>query len=89
MTDAAPEDVYSDAALEMIERPGGYTHESLDDPITGRSLWLEELHVPLDLANRILEAHSVDRASTRHRVPPWEATLEDLADDLYVRCTEL
>src|SRR5262245_15810999 len=89
MDDVNLEELYTAEALEVAQSPGGYGHHAIDDPITGRSMWLEELDVPLALANLVLEAHSVARASERHLVSPWERTLEDLCDGLYVRCSEL
>lgn len=89
MNDDDLEDLYTAEALAKIQTPGGYQHFETDDPITGKSMWLEEPDVPLVLANLILEAHSVARAKARYRVTPWEATLEDLCDDLYVRCSVL
>ena len=84
MTRDGIEEMFSAQALESAAKPGGYTGCLARDSVTGKSMHLEDPAVPLGLAEHILEAHSNARARDAHG---WEATLADLAQDLWVRCS--
>ena len=80
------EDLFTAEALAAAATPGGYDGGLAHDSVTGRSMHLEDPDVPLGLADHILEAHSEARARV---AKGWEATLANLAQDLWVRCSVL
>lgn len=79
--------LFSQQALDMVSKPGGYS-SGLDllDPVTGKLMSLYDPEVPLALAEHLLNVHS---EANGHAAKGWEASMAAVGQDLHIRCDEV